>query len=82
MRMDSADRSIVLTKPSPSPSPGCSQCLNLLRQRKPDSQGDRPPSRVICVIWPQDQRLFIFLHLSFPDMWCWVKHPPSLPACT
>lgn len=35
-----------------------------------------PPSRVT---WPQDQRLFIFSHLSFQDMWC-ETHALSLPA--
>lgn len=62
---------------------GCSQGLSLLRQQKPDSQGDRPPSHVIRVILPQDQRLFIFLYLSFQDMWCWERQPRAglPPAC-
>lgn len=32
-----------------------------------DSQGGRPPSRVTRA---QDQKLFLFSHLSFQDMWC------------
>lgn len=40
--------------------------LSLPRQRKPDSQGDRPPSRVIRVILHQDQRLLIFSHFVLP----------------
>ena len=66
MRTDSADRGTVLTQTGSAPIPGGSQRLNLPRQRKPDSQGDRQPGRVIRVSLSQDQRLFIFSHFVLP----------------
>lgn len=89
MRTGSAARGVVLTKTQSPPSSGCSQGLNLPRQRRPDGQGDRPPSHVIPVILHQDQGLFIFLHFVLPGHVVLreaaparLPPPPSWPVCT